>query len=234
MTPQQFRRLALALPGATEGAHMGHADFRVGGKIFATLGNPDDKWAVVLLKPDQQTLLIETAGDIFSPVPGGWGLKGATRVNLAAADRAAVQNALKLAWEIRAPKPKPDPRKMARVFARVRRIAKATKLPGIAEATSYGTPSLTVAGKLLMRMKDAETFVFRCSAEEKALLMEVEPSLYFETDHYVGYPLVLLRAAASDAELAACIARAWRAQAPQKLKAAQQGPAPRKKKRRVG
>src|SRR5262245_51195150 len=114
MTPQQFRRLALALPGATEGAHMGHADFRVGGKIFATLGYPDAKWAVLLLKPDQQLLLVETAGEVFSPVPGGWGLKGSTRVNLAAADRETVQSALELAWEIRAPKAKPQKPKAER------------------------------------------------------------------------------------------------------------------------
>jgi hypothetical protein len=106
MTPNQFRRLALALPGAIEGAHMGHADFRVGAKIFATLGAPDAGWGVVLLKPDQQALLLETAGHVFSPVPGGWGLKGGTRVNLAAADQAAVKNALRLAWEIRAPNAK--------------------------------------------------------------------------------------------------------------------------------
>jgi hypothetical protein len=225
MTPQQFRRLALALPGATEGAHMGHADFRVGGKIFATLGNPDPKWAVLLLKPDQQALVVATAGDVFSPVPGGWGLKGSTRINLAAADRAAVESALKLAWEVRAPRQKPDRQAMARVFTRVRKAAKATRLPGIAEATSYGTPSLKVAGKFLMRMKDAETFVFSCGADEKAMLMEAAPSLYFETDHYVGYPLVLVRAAASDAELAVCVTRAWHAQAPQKLKAAHGGAA---------
>jgi hypothetical protein len=231
MTPQQFRRLALALPGATEGAHMGHADFRVGGKIFATLGNPDPKWAVLLLKPDQQALLVETAREVFSPVPGGWGLKGSTRVNLAAADREAVQNALRLAWEIRAPKQKPDPRKMARAFARVRKAAAATGLPGIAETTSYGTPSLKVAGKFLMRMKDAGTLVFSCGMDEKTMLIEAAPSLYFETDHYVGYPLVLLRASASDAELAACIARAWHTQAPQKLKAAHDGAALVKKAR---
>ena len=99
MTPQQFRKLALALPGATEGAHMGHADFRVGGKIFATLGNPDAAWAVVLLKPDQQALLTETARETFSPVPGGWGLRGSTRIALGRADRGAVENALRLAFE---------------------------------------------------------------------------------------------------------------------------------------
>jgi hypothetical protein len=160
------------------------------------------------------------------------GVKGSTRVNLAAANQTAVQQALKLAWEIRAPKQKPDPRAVARTFARVRMAAKATKLPGIEESASYGTPSLDVAGKFLMRMKDAETFVFRCTMDEKAMLMQAEPSLYFETDHYLGYPLVLLRAAASDAELAVCVTRAWHAQAPQKLKAAHDGAALGKKIRK--
>src|SRR5262249_54451741 len=147
MTPQQFRKLARALPGAREGAHMGHADFRVGGKIFATRGHPDAASAVVMLKPDQQALLVETAGATFSPVPGGWGLKGSTRVALAKADRAAVKNALRLAWELRAPKQKPDPRMMARAFARVRKAAAKAKLAGIETGTSYGTPALKVSGK---------------------------------------------------------------------------------------
>ena len=118
---------------------------------------------------------------------------------------------------------------MARVFARVRKAAKASGLPGIAEATSYGTPSLKVAGKFLMRMKDADTFVFSCTADEKTMLIEAAPALYFETDHYVGYPLVLLRAAASDAELVACVTRAWLLQAPKKLKAERDGSASVKK-----
>jgi hypothetical protein len=160
VTPNQFRKLALGLSGATEGAHMGTADFRVGGKIFATLGNPDKDFGVVMLKPDQQALVTQAASKVFSPVPGGWGLKGATRVHLKAADAGSVTNALKMAWEIRAPKPRPDPRAMARAFARVVKAARATKLPGIAEGTSYGTPALKVAGKFLMRMKDADTFVF--------------------------------------------------------------------------
>lgn len=230
MTPNQFRRLALALPGAIEGAHGGHPDFRVGAKVFASLGYPDAKWGVVVLRPEQQALMIARAPKTFAPVPGGWGRQGSTRVDLAAADKAALQEALKLAWQNRAPKPKPDLRAMARVFARVRKAARATGLPGIAEATSYGTPSLRVAGKFLMRMKDADTLVFSCTADEKAMLMEAAPALYFQTDHYVGYPLVLLRAAASDAELAACVRRAWHAQAPQKLKAAHESPTVRKRK----
>jgi hypothetical protein len=104
VTPNQFRRIALSLPDAVEGAHMGHADFRVGGKIFATLGHPDTAYGMVQLKPDQQALLVETSPKVFTPVPGGWGRQGSTHVRLAAADAATLKNALMMAWTNRAPK----------------------------------------------------------------------------------------------------------------------------------
>jgi hypothetical protein len=242
VTPRQFRRLALALPDASESSHMGTADFRVGGKIFATLGNPDPAWGVVALTSDQQALLAETQPDVFVAAPGAWGLRGWTRVRLAAADASTLKNALMLAWQSRAPKvllkgagtPKvavpaakrPTTGGLARVFARVRKVAKATKLPEIAEGTWYSTPALFLRGKSLMRVKDPDTLVFRCTLEEKAFLMEAEPSVYYETDHYAGWPAVLVRAAAaSDPELAQCVTRAWRLQAPKKLMAGRDGPA---------
>ena len=237
MTPSQFRRIALSLPDAVEGAHMGHADFRVGGKIFATLGHPDPAYGMVQLKPDQQALLVETSPKVFTPVPGGWGRQGSTHVRLAAADTATLRNALTMAWTNRAPKAlharvdsgktarrgtpsSLGPPNLNRAFARARKTAKATKLPGIAEATSYGTPSLTVDGKFLLRAKDAGTLVLRCTLEDKAMLMEAAPDIYFETDHYVGWPAVLVRLPAiSDAELAHRLEQAWQLQAPKKRKA---------------
>jgi hypothetical protein len=232
MTPNQFRRIALSLPDAVEGAHMGHADFRVGGKIFATLGHPDPACGMVQLKPDQQALLVETSPKVFTPVPGGWGRQGSTHVRLAAADAATLKHALTMAWTNRAPKARPErvdsgqaakraaPPNLGRAFARARKAAKATKLPGITEATSYGTPSLTVDGKLLLRVKDADTLVFRCTLEDKAMLMEAAPDIYFETDHYVGWAAVLVRLSAiGDAELAHRLQKAWELQAPKKLKA---------------
>jgi hypothetical protein len=104
MTPSQFRRIALSLPEAIEGAHMGHADFRVGDKIFATLGHPDHGYGMVQLKPDQQALLVATSPEVFTPVPGGWGRQGSTHVRLAAADAATLRNALTMAWTNRVPK----------------------------------------------------------------------------------------------------------------------------------
>ena len=104
MTPDRFRRLALALPDATEGAHMGHADFRHGGKIFATLGYPNAAFGMVKLTPDQQGMLVATAAKVFVPVSGGWGRRGYTNVRLGEADRAALKHALALAWQNCAPK----------------------------------------------------------------------------------------------------------------------------------
>jgi hypothetical protein len=104
VTPLQFRKLALSLPEASEGSHMGTADFRVRNKIFATLGDPDPAWGVVALAPDQQALLAETNPGVFTPVPGSFGMRGWTRVRLAAVDAGTLKHAVRLAWHNRAPK----------------------------------------------------------------------------------------------------------------------------------
>lgn len=101
MTAAEFRRMALKLAGAFEGAHMGHPDFRVGGKIFATLGYPNKTFAMVQLKPEQQELFVRTEPRTFQPVPGGWGKKGSTHVLLRTAKKAAVREALAMAWQNR-------------------------------------------------------------------------------------------------------------------------------------
>ncbi len=103
ITPEDFRRLALGLPRAIEGAHMGTVDFRCG-KIFATLGNPDADWAMVKLTPDQQDVRVSAEPEVFVPVPGGWGRGGATRLRLAACDEATARGALLDAWRNVAPK----------------------------------------------------------------------------------------------------------------------------------
>ena len=99
-----FRRTALALPGAVEGAHQRTADFRVGKRIFATLGYPDDAWGMVKLTPEQQSMLVEAEPEIFRPVPGGWGKQGYTNLLLAKADAATLKSALTMAWKNVAPK----------------------------------------------------------------------------------------------------------------------------------
>jgi hypothetical protein len=105
MTSTRFRRVALSLPGTVEGSHQGTADFRVGKRIFATLGYPDGDWGMVKLTPEQQAVLVEAEPDIFRPVPGGWGRQGNTNVRLATADPVTLRSALTLAWGNIAPKP---------------------------------------------------------------------------------------------------------------------------------
>src|SRR5580658_9911263 len=95
MTPDQYREIALSLPDAVEGSHSGHADFRVGGRIFATLWKGD---GVVILTPEQQESVVRSNPLTFAPVKGGWGKKGSTTVNLANASAAAVRHAMSLAY----------------------------------------------------------------------------------------------------------------------------------------
>jgi hypothetical protein len=103
MTPNQFRRLALSLPESTEGAHMGHPDFRVNGKIFASLWS-DGLTAMVKLRPEQQRQFVRDNPATFSAVKGGWGRNGATQVHLKSADRASLRAAILTAWLNTAPK----------------------------------------------------------------------------------------------------------------------------------
>jgi hypothetical protein len=103
MSSEAFRRLALTLPDAIESSHMGHPDFRVKGKIFATLW-PGEQTGVVMLTPDQQALLLAVASDVFSPVKGGWGARGSTRIDLSKSTEDDLLDALRKAWCNKAPK----------------------------------------------------------------------------------------------------------------------------------
>lgn len=104
MGVDEFRRMALSLPEATESAHMAHPDFRVHGKIFATLGYPSHGWGVVKLLPDQQELFVSLKPGAFVPAKGAWGARGATSVKLRVAPKALVRQALVAAWRNTAPK----------------------------------------------------------------------------------------------------------------------------------
>src|SRR3954471_21501442 len=97
MTGNEFRSLALSFPEAAEAAHMDHPDFRVRGKIFATLG-PDEDWAMVKVTPEQQALFLRTEPTVFHPASGAWGRRGATIIRLADAEEASVRQALDAAW----------------------------------------------------------------------------------------------------------------------------------------
>jgi hypothetical protein len=98
MTPEDFRRIALSLPGAIEKAHMGHPDFRAGGKIFATLAYPNDEVGMARLTPEQQHNFVQADPAAFAPVKGAWGRRGCTHVRLSAARRPLVKKALEDAW----------------------------------------------------------------------------------------------------------------------------------------
>lgn len=105
MTIAQFRRIALSMPEAVEGSHMGHPDFRVKGKIFATLFPVDDQtMGMVKLKPLQQRQFVKANPGVFTPFKGGWGRQGATQVRLAGATSATLRNAMITAWRNTAPK----------------------------------------------------------------------------------------------------------------------------------
>ena len=101
MTVDDFRRLALSLEGAVESSHMGNADFRVGGRIFATLASQSQGYGNLMLTPDQQAGLIEEMPDVFIPVKGGWGRNGATHARLAVATEDLLAGALRMAWQTR-------------------------------------------------------------------------------------------------------------------------------------
>jgi hypothetical protein len=104
LTPKQFRQLALTFPEAEERSHMRHPDFRVAGKIFATLAYPDKSFAMVKLTPEQQAELTHDHPKIFTPVPGGWGRQGSTHIHLKFAKKTIVRQALEAAWRNTAPK----------------------------------------------------------------------------------------------------------------------------------
>jgi hypothetical protein len=104
MTLDEFRRIALSLPEVTEASHMGHPDFRVGRKIFATLGYPNDSVGVVMLSPQDQDFFVRNHPKAFAPVKGGWGKAGATTVTLHAAGTRVTTIALEAAWQKRAPR----------------------------------------------------------------------------------------------------------------------------------
>jgi hypothetical protein len=240
MTADEFRRCARALPSASEGAHVGHPDFRVGGKVFATLG-ADETWGMVKLTPELQALLIRTAPEVFHPASGAWGRRGCTIVQLADANASTVEQALEAAWRLTAPKrlvpehgheqsvgtrkstaakTRKPPRKRsaaAVTFETVRHLALA--LPGAEEGTSYGTPAFKVRGKLFIRLhQSGDSLVVKIDQRERELRMRADPETFHITDHYVNHPLLLVRFASLDqSDLRDLIVESWRRSAPQRL-----------------
>lgn len=104
MTIADFRRLALSLPGVEEGSHMGSVDFRVGGRIFATLASQDKGYGNLMLTPEVQADFLRDSSDVFLPIAGGWGRMGMTHIVLAAASEDVLAGALATAWKLRVEK----------------------------------------------------------------------------------------------------------------------------------
>src|SRR5881394_3980458 len=100
MDAKDFRRIALSLEGAEEGSHMGAVDFRVGGRIFATLASQKQGYGNLMLTPEMQAGFVEEAPEVFIPIAGGWGRMGMTHIRLAAANEDVLEGALRTAWKL--------------------------------------------------------------------------------------------------------------------------------------
>jgi len=101
MNKCDFRRIALSLTGVEESSHMGKPDFRVGGKIFATLASAEQGYGNLMLTLEQQASFVEELPEVFLPIPGGWGRMGATHIRLAVANEDVLAGALRTAWKLR-------------------------------------------------------------------------------------------------------------------------------------
>jgi hypothetical protein len=101
MDAEDFRRIALSLEGAEESSHMGAPDFRVGGRIFATLASQGQGYGNLMLTPEQQAEFVEELPEVFVPIAGGWGRMGATHIRLAATNEDVLAGALRTAWRLR-------------------------------------------------------------------------------------------------------------------------------------
>jgi len=118
MDAADFRRIALSMEGAQEGSHMGVPDFRVEGRIFATLASEHQGYGNLILTPEQQAEFVAEMPHVFLPIPGGWGRMGATHIRLAAASEEVLEGAVRTAWKSRV-------EKNARARKRPRRASKA-------------------------------------------------------------------------------------------------------------
>ena len=104
MDADDFRRIALSFEGVEEGSHMGQPDFRVGGRIFATLAWEKQGYGNLMLTPEQQAMFVEELPQVFVPIAGGWGKMGMTHIRLAAANEDLLAGALRAAWRLRVEK----------------------------------------------------------------------------------------------------------------------------------
>ena len=104
MNADDFRRIALIMEGAEESSHMGSPDFRVGGRIFATLASQDKGYGNLMLTPEMQEMFVAERSDVYLPIAGGWGRMGSTHIRLAIANEDELTGALQAAWKLRVEK----------------------------------------------------------------------------------------------------------------------------------
>ncbi len=128
MDVNDFRRIALSLEGAEEHSHMGKPDFRVGGRIFATLASAEQGYGNLMLTPEQQAMFVEELREVFVPIAGGWGRMGVTHIRLAAAKEEVLAGALRTAWKLRLEKNATSSRK-TRALTKGSRVAKTRHQP---------------------------------------------------------------------------------------------------------
>jgi hypothetical protein len=133
MDATNFRRIALSLEGTEEKSHMGAPDFRVSGRIFATLAAERQGYGNLILTPELQAAFVAERPELFVPVAGGWGRTGATHIRLAAADQEALEGALRAAWKLRIEKNE-TARNKARDSAKQRNCARAKDRGSLEEA----------------------------------------------------------------------------------------------------
>ena len=126
MDAEDFRRIALSLEGAEEGSHMGAPDFRVGGRIFATLASQIQGYGNLMFTPEQQAAFVEELPEVFVPIAGGWGRMGMTQIRLAAANEDMLAGALRTAWNLRLEKNARSGRKNRAATASIQ-VAKKTR-----------------------------------------------------------------------------------------------------------
>ena len=124
MKANDFRRIALSLVGAEESSHMGSPDFRVGGRIFATLASQGQGYGNLMLTLEQQREFVQELPEVFLPIPGGWGRMGMTHIRLAQANEDVLTGALRAAWMLRVEKNAGSKKKRGPIADAVKKTAK--------------------------------------------------------------------------------------------------------------
>jgi hypothetical protein len=130
MDAEDFRRIALSLPGAAESSHMGAPDFRVGGRIFASLASQSQGYGNLMLTPEQQSAFVDELPEVFVRIGGGWGRHGATHIRLAAANEDMLAGALRTAWQLRTEMNAKPGRKNRAAAAKSKTFSASAQAPG--------------------------------------------------------------------------------------------------------